>query len=83
MASKLTRLGAIDTMPSTLNQRCTVFLAEDLVQRATQRDVEEQDMESAWFQRTEVEHLIRDGVICDAKTVAAYALLMLGTASQH
>ena len=81
VAGKLTRLGAVDTMPSTLNQRCTVFLAEDLTQGATRRDVEEQDMDSAWCHRTEVESMIRDGVICDAKSLAAYALLLLGEAS--
>jgi 8-oxo-dGTP pyrophosphatase MutT (NUDIX family) len=80
VARKLTQLGAIDTMPSTLNQECTVFLAEGLTQHATQRDLEEKDMESAWFERAEVERLIRDGVIRDAKTIAAYALLLLSGA---
>lgn len=83
VARTFARLGVIDTMPSTSSQRCTVFLAEGLTEGATQRDVEEQDMESAWFQRTEVERLIRGGVICDAKTIAAYALLLLGAASER
>lgn len=37
----------------------------------------EQDMESAWFTRSDVEQMIRGGVLTDAKSIAAYALLLL------
>ncbi|WP_245644702.1 NUDIX domain-containing protein [Nocardioides jensenii] len=73
----LHRLGVLDTMPSTLNQKCTVFLATGLTQESPQRDPEEQDMRSAWFTRSEVERLITSGGISDAKSIAAYALLLL------
>jgi 8-oxo-dGTP pyrophosphatase MutT (NUDIX family) len=76
-ASSLTPLGTLDITPSTLTQRCKVFLATDLTQGAPQREVEEQDMQSAWFTRTEVERMIHDGTITDSKTIAAYALLLL------
>lgn len=34
-------------------------------------------MRSAWFTRTEVEGMIADGTVTDAKTLAAYALMLL------
>jgi 8-oxo-dGTP pyrophosphatase MutT (NUDIX family) len=77
VAGSLTLLGTLDTMPSTLNQQCIVFLATDLEQHAPQRELEEQDMQSAWFERSEVERMICDGILTDAKSVAAYALFLL------
>ncbi len=77
VAGALTPLGTLDVMPSTLSQRCRVFLATDLVQGAPQRDLEEQDMRSAWFTRADIERMIGDGGITDAKTMAAYTLLLL------
>ena len=34
-------------------------------------------MRSAWFTRAEVERMIRDGTVTDAKSTAAYTLLLL------
>ena len=34
-------------------------------------------MRSAWFTRADVERMISDGTITDAKSTAAYALLLL------
>jgi 8-oxo-dGTP pyrophosphatase MutT (NUDIX family) len=76
-AEEWTVLGALDTMPSTLEQTCTVFLATGLSQGPSQRDPEEQDMRSQWFHVSDVERLVSDGAITDAKTVAAFALLLL------
>jgi 8-oxo-dGTP pyrophosphatase MutT (NUDIX family) len=76
-ATTLTLLGTLDTMPSTLNQQCSVFLATGLTQHSPRRDPEEQDMRSAWFTRSQVEQLITDGTVSDAKSIAAYALLLL------
>ena len=59
------------------SQRCSVFLATDLTAGAPRRDLEEQDLRSAWFTRAEVEQMIRDGAFTDAKSVAAYTLLLL------
>jgi 8-oxo-dGDP phosphatase len=77
VAGSLTPLGTLDVMPSILNQRCRVFLAAELMAGAPQRDVEEADMKSAWFTRVEVERMFTDGTITDAKSTAAYALLLL------
>ncbi len=60
-----------------LSQRCSVFLATDLTPGPPDREVEEQDMRSASFSRADVERMIVDGTIVDAKSAAAYALLLL------
>lgn len=75
-AGVLTLLGTVDVMPSTLTHRCSVFLATDLRPGPPQREPGEQDMRSAWFTRAELRLLVRDGAVSDAKTLAAYALLL-------
>ena len=76
-AGRLTQIGTLDITPSLLSQRCTVFLATNLTQGAPQRELAEQDMQSAWFTRADVERMICDGTITDAKSTAAYTLLLL------
>jgi 8-oxo-dGDP phosphatase len=76
-ANRLTPLGTLDVMPSMLNQRCRVFVATDLTPGTPERDLEEADMQSAWFTRADVERMITDGTITDAKSLAAYTLLLL------
>lgn len=77
VAGRLRPLGSLEITPSTFSQRCTVFLATDLTQRAPERDLAEQDLRSAWFTRTEVQRMVGDGTITDSKTLAAYALLLV------
>jgi len=74
----VTRLGMFDVAPGLSSQRCAVFLATDLTSGSPDRDLAEQDMRSAWFTRAEVEGMIADGTVTDAKTLAAYALVLLG-----
>jgi 8-oxo-dGTP pyrophosphatase MutT (NUDIX family) len=76
-AGSLIRLGTVEITPSTMTQRCWVFLATDLTHGAPQRDAVESDMEAAWFTRSQVEHMITDGIMTDAKSVAAYALYLM------
>ena len=76
-AGSLTPLGTLDVAPSMFSQQCRVFLATDLTPGAPQRELEEQDMRSAWFTRVDVERMIGNGTITDAKSTAAYALLLL------
>ena len=76
-AGRLIPLGTLDITPSMFSQRCTVFLATDLTHGVPQRELEEQDMRSAWFTRSDVERMIKDGTITDAKSTAAYTLLLL------
>ena len=77
IAETMTLLGTLEITPSTLSQRCWVFLATDLTDGKPQRDAEEQGMRSTWFTRADVERMISDGIITDAKLTAAYALLLL------
>lgn len=76
-AGRLVLLGALDVAPGMLSHRCSVFLATGLTQGAPQRDHEEQDMRSAWFTRSDVERMLLDGTLTDAKSAAAYALVLL------
>jgi 8-oxo-dGDP phosphatase len=70
------RLGVLDVTPSTLSQRCSVFLATGLRPGEPQRELSEEDMRSAWFSRADVEQMIRGGAFSDAKSLAAYSLLL-------
>jgi 8-oxo-dGTP pyrophosphatase MutT (NUDIX family) len=76
-AGRITRLGLLDVAPGMSSQRGWVFLATDLTEGPHERELEEQDMRSAWFPRAEVERMITDGEITDAQTIAAYGLLLL------
>jgi 8-oxo-dGTP pyrophosphatase MutT (NUDIX family) len=76
-ASRLTPLGTLDIAPGMLSNRCRVFLATELTHGTPQRELEEQDMQSAWFTRADVERMISDGAITDAKSIAAYAMLLI------
>ncbi|MFI6869519.1 NUDIX domain-containing protein [Nocardia sp. NPDC050406] len=76
-AATMIPLGELAPAPATCSQRGRFFLATDLTPGAHEREVEEQDMRSAWFTRGELESMIASGVIVDADTVAAYMLLLL------
>ncbi|AMO62851.1 NTP pyrophosphohydrolase [Mycolicibacterium phlei] len=76
-ASHFEPLGQLDVAPGLSSQRGWVFLATGITEGEHERELEEQDMHSEWFTRTEVERMIRDGVITDAQSVAAWALLLL------
>ncbi|GAA1162138.1 NUDIX hydrolase [Nocardioides aquiterrae] len=77
VAGSLVPLGVVDVHPSTLSDRCHVVLATGLVAGPPDRDAGEQDMRSAWFTRSELHTMVRDGVLADAKSLAAYALLLV------
>lgn len=76
-AGRFVELGLLDVAPGMSSQRGRVFLATELTQGAHEREVEEADMRSAWFGRTEVEAMITAGEITDAQSIAAYGLLLL------
>ena len=81
VAGTLTPLGTLEVTPSMVNHRCWVFLATDLAVGSPEPDLEEQGMRSAWFTRSEVRRMVLDGTVTDAKSIAAFALLMLGDAN--
>jgi 8-oxo-dGTP pyrophosphatase MutT (NUDIX family) len=47
VVGRLTPLGTLGVAPGTCSQRCWVFLATDLTHGTPERDLEEQDMQSA------------------------------------
>ncbi|MBB2993097.1 8-oxo-dGTP pyrophosphatase MutT (NUDIX family) [Mycolicibacterium iranicum] len=77
VAGSLTEIGLLDVAPGMSSQRGRVFLATDITEGPHEREHEEQDMRSAWFTRAELETMMRDGVITDAQTLAAWTLLLL------
>ncbi|MBB5913901.1 8-oxo-dGTP pyrophosphatase MutT (NUDIX family) [Nocardia transvalensis] len=76
-AGLMTYLGPLNAAPATLRQRGRIYLATDLTPGEPEREPEEQDMRSAWFDRDTLEGMIRTGEITDSGTLAAYSLLML------
>ena len=76
-ARELTRLGFLHCSHGTTNQACHLFLATGLAPGAPERELEEQDMRQQWVPRDRFEEMVRDGVITDDSTLAAYALLLL------
>jgi hypothetical protein len=56
-------------------------LATELSVGETKLNPAEQDTRSAWFTRTEIEQMIRDGQMVDAKSIAALTLLSLSVAT--
>jgi len=83
VSGAMTLLGTLEIMPSTFSQRCWVFMATDLTQGPPQRELEEQDMRSAWFTRADVERMMNAGTISGAKSTAAYTLLLLHRQTSH
>ncbi len=76
-AGSMVRLGLLDVAPGMSSQRGWVFLATDLTEGVHERELEEQDMHSAWFPRAELQRMIRDAEITDAQSIAALTLLSL------
>jgi 8-oxo-dGTP pyrophosphatase MutT (NUDIX family) len=77
IASSITEIGRLDVAPGMSSQRGRVFLATGITEGPHDREHEEQDMTSAWFTRAEVEQMMRGGVLTDAQSLAAWALMML------
>jgi 8-oxo-dGDP phosphatase len=77
LAGAMDYLGTLDVAPGMSSQRGRVYLATDMTEGEHDREHEEQDMHSEWFARAQLEQMIRDGVITDAQSIAAWALLLL------
>jgi hypothetical protein len=67
----------LDTAAGMSSQRGRAFLATNLSEGEPDREREEQDMITRWFDRAEFERMITDGEITDAQTLAGYTLLLL------
>jgi 8-oxo-dGTP pyrophosphatase MutT (NUDIX family) len=84
-AGSLTKLGYLHCANGTTGEGVHVFLATDLVGGEPDREHAEQDMTQRWFPRGEVERMIRDGLLTDGPSLAAYLLMTLraGEAETH
>lgn len=78
-AGRLERLGRVQVANAMTGEGCHVFLATDLTPGEPNRELTEQDMRQRWFSRSAVEDMIRDGVLADGPSLAAYLLLKLHT----
>jgi 8-oxo-dGTP pyrophosphatase MutT (NUDIX family) len=76
-AGQLVRLGYLNCAHGITGQGYHVFLAGNLTPGRPRREVTEQDMRQEWFPRAEVERMLRDGVITDDSSLAAYLLFTM------
>ncbi|PRX49240.1 NUDIX domain-containing protein [Prauserella shujinwangii] len=76
-AGRLVEIGLLDVAPGLSSQRGRVFLATDLTEGDPDRELEEQDMRTAWFERSRFEKMVLGGEVTDAQSIAAYTQLLL------
>ena len=76
-ARELTPLGFLHCAHGTTDQGCHIFLATGLQPGTPDREPEEQDMRQQWIPRARFGDMVREGVITDDSTLAAFALLLL------
>jgi 8-oxo-dGTP pyrophosphatase MutT (NUDIX family) len=74
VADSLVHLGRLHTAYGFCSQGYDVYLATGLTERATEREVTEQDMIHRWRPVTEVRDMARSGALSDAHSLAALAL---------
>lgn len=82
-ARTLYHLGNLHPAKGMSSQGFAVFVAADLQAGEHAREHEEQDMHQRWVPRTEFEQMIRDGLVTDDSTLAAYLLLLLQEKNPH
>ena len=83
VASKLEHLGEIYIACGYANQNTHAFLATGLSSAAGQRDVEEHDLVVRKVSLEDLRQFIRDNVIKDAQTLAAWGLYQERTAGSQ
>jgi ADP-ribose pyrophosphatase len=75
VAGTMTHVGRLFNAYGFSSQAMHVFIAQDLVQGALQREPSEQDMRTDAFDIDEVDGMIERGEIVDACTIAAWHLV--------
>lgn len=83
VAANLEYLGEIYIACGYANQKTHAFVATGLTQAARKPDVEEHDLAVRKVSLAELQQLIRENVIKDAQTLAAWALYQVRTASRN
>jgi len=80
-ARKWTKLASFWVSPGFLQERMTIFLANDL-QQGQATPMEDERIETRWFTAKELGDMIRDGKIEDAKTMVGYYTWRYGAGSR-
>jgi 8-oxo-dGTP pyrophosphatase MutT (NUDIX family) len=75
VASLMLNAGEIFQGPGYCTQRGHIFLATELTQGETEREVSEEDMICRSFTLGDFEAMIRDGTVREAMTISAFGLL--------
>jgi ADP-ribose pyrophosphatase len=70
-AKKWTRLVSFYPSPGYVQEKMTIFLAEDLT-AGEATPMEDERIEVEWFKRKQIERMIEDGEIEDAKTIIGF-----------
>jgi 8-oxo-dGTP pyrophosphatase MutT (NUDIX family) len=76
-ARRLYHLGNLHPAKGMSSQGFTVFVAEELEPGTHAREHEEQDMRQRWISRNDFDDMIRNGLVTDDSTLAAYLLFLL------
>lgn len=77
VSSSITKIGVVNEVPATINQRCHMFLAEHLTPGQQRLEVTESDLTIVKLTAKELEKAIHNGEISDAKTLAGFLLWKL------
>lgn len=70
-AKKWTKLASFYASPGYVQEKMTVFLAEDLT-AGEPSPMDDERIETQWFKRKQISEMIDDGKIEDAKTIIGY-----------
>lgn len=81
-AAKMTKLGTLWIAYGFTRQKQHVYLATGLSQKETNRDAEEHDLVVHCTTIEKFEQMMRDGIVADGCTVAAWGLYLLWKAQQ-
>lgn len=78
VAATMRHIGRLHCAKALTGQAFDVFVATGLTPGEPELEVEEQDLVHRWVPRSRFEDMIRQGLVTDDSTLAAYALLLLG-----
>lgn len=78
ISTRITKLGILNEVPATINQKCHMFLAENLAMKKQKLEITESDLTIIKLTEEELETAIIKGKISDAKTLAGFLIWKLG-----
>jgi len=79
VSQKVIKLGVLNEVPATINQKCHMFLAENLTLGKQKLEMTEPDLTIVKFTQDELERAIMNGEVSDAKTIAGFLIWKLGS----